>query len=311
MNSESISARDQELRSALVSTATLSRYSHLRVSPKVMIASITAFAIVGAVTGGAVAAAATRVSSSSAATSDVQVETILLAKQVDATLVGEPVTGSANGSLRIDLGAKPKGATGYVLGSTCIAPGNYTQTVNGGDLGGGSCSRNGSSPASEIDPVKDDKQYVVQFSAAPSAQLTAWASWISEPTIRPSAAQQAEIATGVVTRADYLAAFNRYAGCMAAAGYPLGAVDESSTVLNMMVPGAAVDSGVDNRCYVSEWQKVDELWQLQNWRTSTSVVMMQQCLTDQGIKPDLSSEQSLWSQVLANPAAKKCMGVPN
>ncbi len=54
VNSENLGARDRELRNALVSTATLSKYSRLRVSPKLAIAAIATFALVGAATGGTV-----------------------------------------------------------------------------------------------------------------------------------------------------------------------------------------------------------------------------------------------------------------
>ncbi|MEJ1230136.1 MAG: hypothetical protein WDM88_05160 [Galbitalea sp.] len=269
-----------------------------------MIASVAAFAVVGALTGGAVATAATQSQAQTAGAIEAKTDGILLAKQQDATLVGAGFAATGNGRMTIRLGERPVGATGFVAAFRCAGNGDYSEQIDGKVEGGGSC---GSS--SEIDPITTNGDHTLTLvTGSASQQLTIWASWISVPKIEPSAAQLAEVADGVVTRAEYLAAFNRYAGCLAAAGYPLGNVDESATVLDLSIPGAAVDSGVDNRCYASEWQQVDTLWQLQNWSTSASVVMMRQCLADQGITP-AATEDAMWNQVLANPTAKKCMDI--
>ena len=87
MNSDDTTMRDHELRRALVSTATLTKYSRRRIAPKVMIVSVAAFALVGALTGGAVAAAASRSQAQTAGAIESETEGRQLAKQQDAVLV--------------------------------------------------------------------------------------------------------------------------------------------------------------------------------------------------------------------------------
>lgn len=304
MNSDT-SKRDAELRQALVSMATLSKYSRPRLSPRVIVASIAAFAVVGALTGGAVAVAATGSNEQSATAIATKVSGLQLVKQQDGTVVGTEFTAAGNGTLVLQLGGKPKGATGWADSVTCEGGGNYSALVDGKADGGGSCDGNGAEARPTTSTTK-----TLTFQTHGSAQrLTVWATWIALPKIEPSAAQQAEIATGTVSRASYLAGFNRYAGCLAAAGYPLGNVDESAPILNFTVPGGAVDSGADNRCYVSEWAQVDALWQLQNWSSSATANYLRGCLKEAGFTP-AATESAMWDQVHASAAASKCMNLP-
>ncbi|WP_454048533.1 hypothetical protein [Cellulomonas sp. Marseille-Q8402] len=57
-------------------------------------------------------------------------------------------------------------------------------------------------------------------------------------------------------------AYERYVACMDRAGFTVELLDDSGPVLEYRLPGAAVDSGDDERCYAAEFADMDTAWQL-------------------------------------------------
>lgn len=106
-------------------------------------------------------------------------------------------------------------------------------------------------------------------------------------TSKSSAAQVQEISDNIATADEYAAAFQRYSSCLNAAGFELHDVDTSQAVYKFSIPGPAVESGVDDDCYISEFKFVDILWQTteENENNSETARIIRNCLREQGITP--------------------------
>jgi len=125
------------------------------------------------------------------------------------------------------------------------------------------------------------------------------------PAISASAEQLKELENGV-TAAEYAAAFGRFQSCMAKAGSPLIGVDSAGPLIDYRLPAAAFDSGDFDRCYLSEFQKVDERWQYLSKDVSPANLAYQACLESAGITPKKASEE-VWAQLLeAGLDPEKC-----
>lgn len=125
------------------------------------------------------------------------------------------------------------------------------------------------------------------------------------PAISASAEQLKELESGV-TAAEYEAAFGRFQSCMAKAGSPLIGIDSVGSLIDYRLPAAAFDSGDFDRCYLSEFQKVDERWQYLNKDVSPANLAYQACLESAGIAPKKASEE-VWAQLLeAGLDPEKC-----
>ena len=68
---------------------------------------------------------------------------------------------------------------------------------------------------------------------------------------------------------------------------------ESNKLLLFSVPDAAVQSGVDDHCYPSEFQWVDTIWQDKRANYSNSARAYAACLTKVGIKPKATEQEKL------------------
>jgi len=118
--------------------------------------------------------------------------------------------------------------------------------------------------------------------------------------------QQLEELEGGVSEEEYRAAFDRFEACMVKAEQPLVGVEKDADIISFSMSAAAYDSGDYDRCYLSEFQRVDERWQFQNKDSSTATVTYQACLTAAGVPPKESSEE-VWAQMIeAGIDPEKC-----
>jgi len=261
------SAIEQLLVDTVESTPLVRQRTIRRPSARTTIAAIAVFAVAGALTGGAVATAAAPNSQQLEINAAVQAAGVSWAADEDSRLLGKPFTASGSGNVLIDLGERPLGANAIVEGSVCTDPGTFNEGVDGAVTSQTVCDSSDTgagNPGSSSYSVTNDGSHQFAFSTTAGARFTVWLSWIYYPTLSPSAAEKAAIADGVVSRAEYLAAFNQYAGCMAAAGYPMGEVDQTAPVIQYTTSDAAVSSGADNRCYQTQFGAVDALWQTED-----------------------------------------------
>ncbi|WP_157372959.1 hypothetical protein [Agromyces sp. Root81] len=125
------------------------------------------------------------------------------------------------------------------------------------------------------------------------------------PVVQASAEQQSELKGGVEA-AEYQSAFGRFQSCMAKAGAALSGVKEAGPLMNYRLPAEAYDTGDFDRCYLSEFQQVDERWQYQNKDVSPANIAYKACLEAAGIAPKQASED-VWAQLLeAGLDPEKC-----
>lgn len=108
-----------------------------------------------------------------------------------------------------------------------------------------------------------------------------------------SEAQAEELSDREVTADEYHAAFQRYRGCLSAAGFELRDLEFKGKVYEFGVPGDAVEDGVDTECYLSEFKYVDMIWQtsddIQN--NSETARFYRDCLQRNGIEPAETLEE--------------------
>jgi hypothetical protein len=125
------------------------------------------------------------------------------------------------------------------------------------------------------------------------------------PEIVASDQQLIELEDGV-TEEEYGAAFDRFDSCMTAAKQPLVGVEEGEYLITYSMLASAYDSGDYDRCYFTEFQRIDEQWQYLNKDKSTANRVYQGCLTAAGVSPKESSEE-VWAQLLeAGIDPEKC-----
>jgi hypothetical protein len=305
MNSEHTpSARAIEFRRALVATANLGPYVRRRPPLKLVVGLLAAFVLAGALTGGAVATASTVDPEVTAAEAGAAEAAHALIGQVDGVPIGEPFIRTASGTQEINIGVRPRGATNLVEGFECIDPGDFVGLLDS--------TRYEESPdcepASEyggIDSVTGSGGHILTIQARGSARFSIWLSWVKIPTFKKSAAQRQELADGVITRDEDVAAFSRYEGCMAALGHP---VDNTPTsiVPAYYVADAAVEDGSDNRCYETEYKDVDMKWQMQLEQTDIGDKSIDACLSRFGVKPAVTPEARMTQLQALIGAATGC-----
>jgi hypothetical protein len=280
-DSHNSSDRTIELRKLLVATVSAPAFPPARFSRKAIIGAIAAFALAGAATGGAVSAVAV---SNNSQTDPVQAAQYLAEGVIGThgTLLGTPVTYSGNGDAVINLGVAPASATAMVVALNCVDVGSPTVTIDARtsqprDLqSGGLCSGMSGQEVS----LSGTQTHSVTIKSAGDERIAVFASWVKEPPLpAASAAQTAVMADGIVTRSEYLASYNRYAGCMTAAGYPLPSVSDDYVYYPFAITDDAVSSGADARCYASEFKEVDMTWQLYVQKAVSA------CLMARGVTP--------------------------
>lgn len=261
MKPDANESRDVELRRALVATAELSAFTRRAPSIKFLIAGIAAFAIAGALAGAAVVTASDHANPPSVTLAGVNAAAQEVAVAQNATLIGAPIERAGSGTTIIRLGTKPAGATNLVVGFECVDHGDFSTSIDG-HITPMSCSSSGVlSPQGSLEPTFGSGKHIYKVVAAEGKRFALWISWMKAADTSPSAAQRAELADGIVTRPEYLAAYNRFAGCMAAAGFPIDVVSQASTVIDYSTNGTVAGDAAENRCYPIEFEKVDELWQ--------------------------------------------------
>jgi hypothetical protein len=101
-----------------------------------------------------------------------------------------------------------------------------------------------------------------------------------------SSEQQAGLSDGVADTSEYHEGFRRYQACLAAAGYELrDVVQDEYGFISAGIPDAAVESGVDDECYVLEWKYLSMWWQVANEDNSPTNRLLAACLKEMGIEP--------------------------
>ena len=263
MNSQ-LEERDQAQRRMFVSLSESARAPRRR--PRAW-AALAVFALSGALTGAAVSATAVVVTSGQSEATYPAATIELLADLVPPTteLLGSPFEIEAGeGPATLDVGPMPEGATELFVSFGCKSNGSFTTSIDdsalrtiyscgdGPNVGsGGGTALIGSGPHTVS--VEGVGEYML------------WASW-SAPAARVPATEQQSAATadGAITETEYRDAFARYQQCMADAGYPLTVVDPTATVISSSYSEGAHETGVDVKCYDSEFRSIDIAWQLAN-----------------------------------------------
>lgn len=251
-----LDTRTTALRSALVDTVEAETRRRSTPRSRVAVAAVAAFALAGAGTGGVVAAVAADSDSTA-----YLVGVAAMGLGTDHVAVGEPFTAAGSGATVFDLGVPPAEVQALSVTVACLDTGTVTARVEDTPAVEVSCE-----PAAEAAMgamIDIEGRSALLLSVTSDSRFAVYATWVKDQA-RMSVAQQAGLADGTVTAEEYEQAFQRYAGCLAAAGYPLQEVDKSEPVYYFSVPGAAVDSGVDAGCYFAEFSEVSSLWQQEN-----------------------------------------------
>ncbi|PZE61493.1 hypothetical protein DEJ24_04280 [Curtobacterium sp. MCPF17_001] len=176
----------------------------------------------------------------------------------DVTLLGSPVVRVTDGSTTLTLPGRPSGARDVAVGLQCAPPGTATVTIGTGD--GGVDPTTADCGASVTLPVGADTAGRPTVRVEHDGPMTVWASWARpDPIPGPSPEQQAALEDGVVTRFEYVAAWDRYVGCMRASGHPVDLGPLQPVVIVSGIPTEALQA--DSRCGASELLDVDAMWQ--------------------------------------------------
>lgn len=252
--------RDRALRALLVDRVDRSVRRRRWLVPTV---GVGAFVVAGALTAGALVGTGLLQQSLSPEDATALVST---GAAGDVTLLGSPVVRLTDGSTRLTLPERPSGARDVAVGLQCAPTGTATVTVaRGGDRGDGSGDATtadcGTAVTLPVGSAAGDRPTVrVDHDGG---AMTVWASWARpDPIPGPSPEQQDAVEDGIVTRSEYVAALNRYVGCMRASGHPVDLGDEQPVVFAIAIPSDAVQA--DARCGATESTDVDSMWQAEH-----------------------------------------------
>jgi hypothetical protein len=248
-------ARDQALRAALVADV---ERSVRRRRWRLPAMGVGAFALAGALTAGALVSSGLLQQTASPQDAAAIVDT---GAAGDVTFLGSPVTRVADGPTSLQLPSRPAGARSITVGAQC-GSGHVTITVQGSRSEVFDCS------STSIGlPVPTASAPTVTFEPTHDAGITVWAAWTKpDPLPGPSLQQQLAMSDGIVTRSEYLAAWNRYLGCMQALGHPVGSPVQTSVIIATGIPGDALQA--DDRCEAAELSDVDGTWQTEHPKAS-------------------------------------------
>ena len=255
--------RTTELRRALVATVDAAPYERPRPRRWVAVAAIAAFAVAGSVTGFATATVSQ--ASTTEQPSEATAAWVLSYARANSEFLGPIQHLETSDSADFSLGVSPAGASGVVVVLSCSGTGKVSQLIDGGMTMTMPCAQSNGGGAGGMFPVPGGGEHTLRFEVSGGAKYEAWVAWVREPPLpEPTLQQQLEISDGVVTRAEYVAAYNRYIGCMAAGGYDVGGITQSddAVLLSYVVPDAAVNDGTDEFCYETEFKQVDIGWQI-------------------------------------------------
>lgn len=180
----------------------------------------------------------------------------------DVTLLGAPVVRVSDGATSLTLPDRPSGAHHVAVGLQCAPPETATVTVGAGEGDGEPTTADcGTSITLPVGSSAGERPVVrVDHAGSP---MTVWAAWSRpDPVPGPSPEQQDAVEDGVVTRPEYVAAWDRYVGCMRASGHPVDLGDEDPVVFAIAV--AAESAQADTRCGAVELGQVGALWQAEH-----------------------------------------------
>ncbi len=259
-----LSTRDEAQRRLFVALADSAPLNRRR--PRTLVA-LAVFAISGILAGAATSAAVALVSDARLGSVVVHVPPtqaqLAAAVPGDTTLIGDPFfIEHAAGPTTLDVGIPPEGATELFVAFRCLGAGVKVIRIDAEEIGTSYCDGSGGGFGGG-EPVTGPGPHSVSVSGSGSYLL--WASW-SAPAVAPapSAQQSAAIADGSVTEEEYRAGFDRYVRCVADGGHSVDVHDATGTVIWYGNSGASVQSGVEGRCYASEFALVDTAWQSEN-----------------------------------------------
>jgi hypothetical protein len=265
-------SRDQMLRRMLVATVDASA-APPRPRRQLVVASVAAFTLAGALTGGAVASVATP--ERTGALGDMVEIGAPYMLDDDVQILGVPLVITAGQSSQLDLGVAPASADGLAIALYCLGPGSFRVLLDGQLETGADCDEDsptgvpGGGGGGVID-IRNGRAPELLAVEARSGAYALWAAWVDRPEpVGPSAAQQEAMADGVVTREEYLVGFDRYVACMAGIGFEVYVSSRDSEIVSYAIPGSAGRSGDANRCYEVEFHYIDMDWQVAHPQTST------------------------------------------
>lgn len=293
MNPEpSAEVRDDALRAVLVNKADAAktRRPRTRMTRRALIASVAAFTLAGGLTGGAVSAVA--LASDHARTTVIDVDTSVRQRAVlgDARPMGTPFTYVGSGNVVLELGAPPEGATDFIYLISCQEPGTFVKMLDGDESTRSTTTCDEQAASSSFGgsggqfAASGGDSHVLTITS--SARYSVWGTWAAEPAPpTASAAQNAAMEDGIVTRDEYVVAYQRFSACMSEAGFPLVFVDLNKTVIEYSTTQEAETDGASARCYGREFLEVDQAWQIANEDTSETARVLGECLRARGIAP--------------------------
>jgi hypothetical protein len=260
---EQTTDRDTALRETFVSLATSAPYHASRWTRKRTAVAIIAFVAGGALAGGAVSTAAF------AANTTNNTERLLayMGESVvgtHGTLLGHPKFYAGTDAAALAFGKAPAGANHIVISFQCDEAGTFTPLMNGLTIpkaGGEMCtsaSTDTSSPTGFEIAASGSGAHTLRIDSG-GKRYSIWASWVKEsPIPKPTADQDNAVADGVITRDEYLAAWNGYLGCMAGQGHPVSNVSQSTNEISTAFAEAGYNA--DRICYPLEFSEVSSLW---------------------------------------------------
>ena len=267
MNTARTGDRDTELRATLVSLPTASQVRREPRVARTALFGILAFTVAGALTGGAVST----IASADSASREGELSAEIMGVQMvgsHTTLFGEPFLMTGSGDWVLDLGEAPIGASQIAVASHCNDPGTFAMSLDGAEQMTSICTSEadtapGHGGGGSFFSVAGDGAHSISIEAPDGASLSLWVSWAQQPEPPARSDEQvAELSDGVVSAEEYRAAFDRFAACMAEAGYPVQFIDDSQPVINYSTTNDAYLAGVDALCYEREFMQVDMAWQL-------------------------------------------------
>jgi hypothetical protein len=189
----------------------------------------------------------------------------------DVEVVGTPEIVAAGQDITLRLGMPPAGATDLAVAVRCLEPGSYGVVLDDDDRSGWAveCTTEdftGHGGSGSYLPFHTDGPNALTVAIlSAEGRFAVWVGWVARaPDPEPSAEMTAALADGIVTREEYVAGFERYRDCMADAGMPVFGGDTSSEIIQYSNSSAAVDSGVENQCYRSEFSELDMQWQVEH-----------------------------------------------
>ncbi|PYY33985.1 hypothetical protein [Curtobacterium sp. MCBD17_030] len=249
--------RDRALRALLVDRVDRSVRRRRWLVPTI---GIGAFVVAGSLTAGALVS--TGLLQQSLTTEDASA-LVATGAAGDVMLLGSPVVRVADGPTTLTLPGRPSGARAVAIGLQCAPDGTAAVTVgtSSDDRGDPATADCGTSVTVPVRSAAGDRPTVrVDHDGGP---MTVWAAWARpDPVPGPSPEQRDALEDGVVTRSEYVAAVDRYVGCMRASGHPVSLGTAQPVLFSLAITSDAEHA--DARCAAAELTEVDSTWQAEH-----------------------------------------------